>query len=595
MGITTAVAGVGGWTVGPVLGRRPAGTARDAVHPGTGARAVLVVVDGRFTGRGLPDPETVARAAIVGSPSVMPMLDAGLLEDGTRWYVTPASPGPVLDPAAGCSPRRAATIVEAVARALAAVHAAGLVHGLIGPNAVVPAAGRHAGRPVGTTLLLDTGVAALLGDRTDDLAAASGVSMPADRGPAADVYALGALLLRLVTAASPAGSALAALPVPLRSLLSAMLDEHPSRRPTADSVAAQLAGMREGLLATGPVELPRSAPVPVQASAPAPVARTQAPFARPVTAPGTIAAAPRPVPRVVAAPAPVPTSLAQVLAARETAPQAVVPAPMRAPHTLESPIIVPRSAPASAPSLWTGPIRITQPVRPGRRRATRILLLAGGVGLAGLLVGVVTHLPLGHVEGDQAVAAVAADGGLSVADAPSSGGAATSSATTSTAKHRAASTSPLLVAATPPAFVQPSRVVPSPLVSSATSTTPSRNTTAPVTVVSSSTPTSSTPSSGSSGTVTSDPVATTDPSTPTDTQTSSDTPTATDSSSTTTPSDDPTTSDPVSSDPTTEPTSSDPSTSDPATSDPTPSDSTADASDTSTPTDTASDDASAAS
>jgi hypothetical protein len=569
VGIPATATGIGGWTVGPVVGRRPAGTARDAVHPGTGARAVLVVVDGRFTGRGLPDPETVARAAAVGSPAVMPMLDAGLLEDGTRWYVTPASPGPVLDPAAGCSPRRAATIVESVARGLAPVHAAGLVHGLVGPNAVIPAAGRHAGRPVGTTLLLDAGVAALLGDRADDLAVASGVSMPVDRGPAADVYALGALLLRLVTAAAAAGPALAALPAPLRDLLSAMLDEHPSRRPTADAVAARLAAMREGLLATGPVELPRSAPVAVQRPA------SPAPSPRPVAS----APASRPVPQVVAAPAPVPSSLAELAGARDVAPRTAVPAPVRAPHTTESPIVVPRSAPAPATSLWTGPVRIAEPSRPGRSRAKRVLLLAGGVGLAGLLIGVVSHLPLGHVDGDQAVAAVAAgNGGLSVAAATSAASASTTSAaapsaTSKRAKHLAVPTSSV-IAAPAPAFVQPTRVVPSPLASSATSTTPSRNTTAPITSTGShsSAPTSTTPSAASSApVVTSDPV-TSQPSTPTGTQTSSDTPTASDSSA------------PESSAPTVT-TSSTPS-SDPTTSDPTPSDTPSDSTTTDPPTDT---------
>lgn len=522
MGIPAAVTGVGGWTVGPVVGRRPAGVARDAVHPGTGARGVLVIVDGRFTGRGLPDPETVARAAIVGSPAVMPMLDAGLLEDGTRWYVTPAAPGPVLDPAAGCSPRRAATIVEAVARALAAVHAAGLVHGLIGPDAVVPALGRHSERPVSQTLLLDTGVAALLGDRTDDLAAASGVSLPADRGPAADVHALGALLLRLVTAAAPAGPALAALPVPLRALLSRMLDEHPSRRPSADAVADGLAGMREGLLATGPIEMPRSAPAPLR-SAPAPVPR-----------PAEAAATPAPVP-----------------------------APVPAPHTTESPIVVPRSSPAPAPSLWTGPITVRLPGRPGRRRVQRFLLLAGGVGVAGMLVGVLTHLPLGHQDEEQAVAAAGNSGFAAPATQSASGSTSASASGTTAPSASAASTSPrsgaVALTATAPAFVQPVSVLPSPLAAAATSPTPSRTTTAPATHSGSATtttsPSTSTSASGSTGSA---PVASSEPSAPTASTGSAG------SSGSSAPTD---SAPPVSSTPTDTGSPADPSTSEPAPSD----------------------------
>ncbi|MBW4040823.1 MAG: hypothetical protein HIU86_01675 [Acidobacteria bacterium] len=442
MGISTAITGVGGWTVGPVVGRRPAGAARDAVHPGTGARAVLVIVDSRFTARGLPDPETVARAAIVGSPAVMPMLDAGLLEDGTRWYVTPAAPGPVLDPAAGCSPRRAAAIAEGVARGLAAVHAAGLVHGLVGAQTVVPAGGRHTDRPVGTTLLLDTGVAALLGDGADELAAAGGVSLPADRGAEADVHALGALLLRLLTAAAPAGPALAALPVELRALLSAMLDDDPAGRPTAGAVARTLGELRQGLPATGPV----------------PIQSPSAPDRRPGTAP---------LPRSAAASSAAPAAVIRpTVAAPLVAAPPAVPAPIPAPQTLASLILA--TGPVAAPSLWTGPVPVAAPARASRRRGRRILMLAGGVGLAGLLVGVVTHLPLGHVAGDQAVAAVA-DHGLVAAPSGSATGA--SSAVTAATKPK-----PSHAAAVPLASARPIAITAVPHAASASSTTPSRST-----------------------------------------------------------------------------------------------------------------------
>ena len=579
MGISGTVTGVGGWTVGPIVGRRPAGVARDAVHPGTGARAVMVIVDGRFTGRGLPDPETVARAAIVGSPSVMPMLDAGLLEDGTRWYVTPTSPGPVLDPAAGCSPRRAATIAEGVARALTAVHGAGLVHGLVGPQTVIPAAGRHAERPVGTTLLLDTGVAALLGDRADELASSSGVSLPADRGAAADVHALGALLLRMLTAAAPAGPALAALPADLRALLSAMLDEHPSRRPTADGVARHLAGLREDLLATGPVEVQapagqrmQSAPIPVRRIATAPVGVAPAPVPR--VAPQTPPPAPRPVPTIAAAPR------------QEVVARPVVPAPVPAPHTFESPIQAPRSGPESAPSLWTGSIPVAPAWRGASvvrrpRRGRRILLLAGGVGLAGLLVGVVSHLPLGHVDGDQAVAAVAEHGAIAPSQSAAGSSSAVTSATRAKGKHAAGTTSLVSAAAAAPAFIRPTALVPSPLAAAATSTTPSRNTSsgAGSTGSTSSTPVSSAPSSTTPGSTSSSSpasasVGSSDPSSPagttSDPGTSSTTPSDSSSPTDPAPTTDPATQDPAPS----ESTPTDPSTTAPTSPDPSSSDST---------------------
>lgn len=473
MGVTATDVRLGGWTVGAVVGRRPAGVARDAVHPGSGARAVLVVVDGRFTDRMPPDAEQVSRAAVIGSPAVLPMLDAGLLDDGTRWYVTPASPADVLDPASGCSPRRAATIAEGVATALAAVHAAGLVHGLVGPHAVVPAAGRHAGGAVGTTLLLDTGVAALLGDRAAQLAAVSGVALPADRGPEADVYSLGALLLRLLTAAAPAGPALAALPPEVRGLLSAMLDDDPARRPTAAGVALRLAGLREGLLATAPIDLRRAVRQPVTAERPAAAVRT-APVPRPVPAPTQPQRAMPAVPPPSLAPRPATGAL-------------------RTPVTAAPPIVPPRPMLQPAPSLWTGslPVHPVDRVERPARRGRTLLLVAGGIGLAGLLVGVATHLPTDRDAGVGAVAAAAQDGVLGVRPAAPADF-ATVAATAGTARLRAAA--PTSSASAAPAFARPTTPVPSALAASATSPKPSRTTPAP-TKRAERTPASSAPSS----------------------------------------------------------------------------------------------------
>lgn len=463
MGVTATDVRLGGWTVGAVVGRRPAGVARDAVHPGSGARAVLVVVDARFTDRMPPDAEQVARAAVIGSPAVLPMLDAGLLDDGTRWYATPAAPADVLDPASGCSPRRAATIAAGVATALAAVHTAGLVHGLIGPHAVVPAGGRHAGGAIGTTLLLDTGVAALLGDRAAQLAAASGVALPADRGQEADVYSLGALLLRLLTAAAPAGPALAALPPEMRGLLSAMLDEEPARRPTAGAVALRLAGLREGLLATAPIDLHRADRQPVTAERPA-AAVPPAPVSRSVAAPVRPERTTPAVPPPSLAPRPATSALrTPVMAASPTAASPIAPRPM-----LEA-----------APSLWTGSLPVRRVDRSARRGRT-LLLVAGGIGLAGLIVGVVAHLPTDRDAGVGAVAAAAQDGVLGVRPAAPDD-LVTATATAGTARHRAAAATSSVTAAAAPAFARPTTPVPSPLAASATSSTPSRNTTAPTT------------------------------------------------------------------------------------------------------------------
>lgn len=500
---------VGGWALGAVVGRRPAGPLREAVEPLTGRRAMFVLVDERFRPAAVPDQDAVIRAASVEHPGIAPMLDAGLLDDGTPWYVCDPLPGPVLDPDASRSPRRALVLAEDVAQALTALHADGVVHGLVGPLTVVPGGGRHGGEP---TMLLDAGVGALVGSTAAALAAACGAALPADRGPAADVYALGALLLRLLTSAAVPSAALAALPPDVRALVSSLLDPDPARRPTAGATAARLARLREQVPATGAVSV---VPAPVRAPA---TVHTAAP-----------AAPPAPIRARAPEPAPAPAVRDPMPAPAGAFPP---PVPVPAPRTATSPILVPRVAPGMAPSLRTGPSTVIadpfpRPVRTGaartgaaplprqRRGAARRILVAGGVvALGGLLVAVVTHLPSGQEAGVHAIAAGADDAVVGI------GGAGDRSATAPTASSlvvapasgasTAAPGSVALQSVVPtptPAFLRPV-VTAAPLStargkaprattgSSATITPPTTSATAhPSTTPSSSTPPSSTPSS----------------------------------------------------------------------------------------------------
>ncbi|MGN6301671.1 MAG: protein kinase domain-containing protein [Angustibacter sp.] len=135
------------------------------------------------------------------------------------------------------------TVLAPVARALAGLHAAGVVHGDVSPGNVLLELN---GRP----LLADLGVASVAGSGPDDLWGTQGFVAPEvlegkRPGPAADVYAVGALAWWCATGEPPGPGALRApvdevlpdLPEAWRRLTARALAGDPGVRPSAAELA----------------------------------------------------------------------------------------------------------------------------------------------------------------------------------------------------------------------------------------------------------------------------------------------------------------------------------------------------------------------
>lgn len=250
-----------------LLGRLGAG-GMGAVYLGRTADGALAAVkvilpehagDADFRVRFRREAEAARR---VDSPWAVRVTGSGT-EDERPWLATEFVPGPALSEAvARCGPlpaRSVRVLGRLLARALASVHAAGLVHRDVKPgNVLLGADGPR---------LIDFGVARVTDatalTATDLVVGTPGFLAPEQAtegvavGPAGDVFSLGCLLAYAATGRPPFGSGavdallyrtvheepdLGGIDDPgLRTLLNAVLDKDPAARPTAAALDGRIA------------------------------------------------------------------------------------------------------------------------------------------------------------------------------------------------------------------------------------------------------------------------------------------------------------------------------------------------------------------
>lgn len=223
----------------------------------------------------------VRKIAAVDHPGVVRVIDSGRFEK-TLYLVTEQVDGARLSrelkPGEPLLPERALDLLTQLAEALHAVHQQGLVHGELNPSMVVVAGAR--------ARLLDFGVARLFDAESANhrvTVVARTIAAPEylspeqlkgrDATPASDVFALGAIALRLLAGvvdlkglktghlAEQAG---------LHQLVARLMEPDASKRPSAREAAAKLAKLPRPAEPTLFVEAMQRPPELPRAPAPAP-------------------------------------------------------------------------------------------------------------------------------------------------------------------------------------------------------------------------------------------------------------------------------------------------------------------------------------
>jgi serine/threonine protein kinase len=275
----------GRYRVEQPLGTGAMGTvvlARDTVLDRPVAVKVLadhLAADDAFRRRFLREARLAARLC---HPNIVQVFDAG--EDGRPYlvmeYVDGETVADRLARGSNFSPAELLNLAADLSAGLAHAHAMGIVHRDVKPHNVLLG-------PAGVTKLTDFGIARALEDHgLTEIGTVLGTARfmapeqaaGAPVGPAADVFALGAVL-RYVAGDS--------LPPGLGSLVEAALAPEPAARPSAEELHAQLAALNAEvateLAGAAPTEIGQPAPTEV---APPPVAAQanpadRAPWRRP--------------------------------------------------------------------------------------------------------------------------------------------------------------------------------------------------------------------------------------------------------------------------------------------------------------------------
>ncbi|MCZ4098417.1 serine/threonine protein kinase [Streptomyces sp. So13.3] len=256
IGEFTLVGRLGSGGMGQVFLGRSAGGRAVAVKVVKAALAEVPEFRARFR-------QEVAALHRVGGEGTAPVLGADT-EAAAPWVATEYVPGPALDQVVGSGygPLPEATLhalAGRLARALCAIHGAGLVHRDLKPSNIL--------LTVDGPRIIDFGIARALDTAAGSVRTSTGVVLgsPGFMSPeqvrgqpvtaAADVFSLGSVLVYAATGRLPFGSAelgphalmfraaeeepdLTGVPQALTGLVTACLDKDPQRRPTAEQLAA---------------------------------------------------------------------------------------------------------------------------------------------------------------------------------------------------------------------------------------------------------------------------------------------------------------------------------------------------------------------